>query len=256
MPGVVAERDLLLVPGPLVGERDREAAVEERHHLQALGDRRGAELDLLEHVGIGPERDRRAGVPALRRGDRAELALRHAGLHRAAARALLDRVLLAVRVAVAVDLEHQARRQRVHDRHADAVQPARDLVAAPAELAARVQGGHHDLGRRASLVLRVLVDRDAAAVVGDAHPAVGRAASRRPGAVAGHRLVDRVVDDLPHEVVQTRRARWTRCTCPAACGPGRGPRAPGCARPSTRSSPRFRRPSRVCASPAPWVNRR
>ena len=180
-------------------------------------------------------------VPVCPRFDAAtvvQLALRHAGLHRAAARALLDRVLLAVGVAVAVDLEHEPRRQRVHDRHAHAVQTARDLVAAAAELAARVQRGHHDLGRRRALVLRVLVDRDAAAVVGDAHPAVGQQRHVDPGAVAGHRLVDRVVDDLPHEVVQARWARWSRCTCRAACAPGRDPRAPGCARRSTRADPR------------------
>ncbi len=127
---------------------------------------------------------------------------------RAAARPLpaLDRVLLPVRVAVAVDFEHQLRRQRVHDRHADAVQPARHLVAAPAELAARVERGHHDLGGRLALVLRVLVDRDAAAVVGDADPAVGEQRDVDTGAVAGHGLVDRVVDDLPHEVVEPGRA--------------------------------------------------
>ena len=75
-------------------------------------------------------------------------------------------------------------RQRVHDRHADAVQPARHLVAAAAELAARVQRGHHDLGRRLALVLRVLVDRDAAAVVDDAHAAVGEQRDVDAGAVA------------------------------------------------------------------------
>ena len=199
--GVVAERDVLLATGPLVGERDRETAVEERHDLQTFGHGRGAELDLLEHFGIGPERDRRAGVAALRGRDGFQLALGNAGLHRAAARALLDRVLLTIRVTVAVDLEDQSRRQRVDDRHTHTVEPTRDLVAAAAELPARVQGRHHDLGRGTALVLRMLVDRDTAPVIGDAHSSVGQQGDIHPGAVAGHGLVDRVVDDLPHEVV-------------------------------------------------------
>ena len=140
--------------------------------------------------------------------DDLQLSLRNAGLDHAPPR-LHRRVLLAVRLAVAVDLEHDARRQRVHDRHADAVQAARDLVAAAAELAARVQRGHHDLGRRLALVLRVLVDRDAAAVVGDAHAAVGQQRHVDARADAGHRLVDRVVDDLPDQVVQAGRAGRT-----------------------------------------------
>src|SRR5207244_204522 len=52
---VVAERLVLLVALAPVVEPDREAAVEEGRHLQVLENRRGAELRLLEDVGIGPE---------------------------------------------------------------------------------------------------------------------------------------------------------------------------------------------------------
>ena len=82
-------------------------------------------------------------------------------------RRLRDAALVGLRphVAVALDLEVEPLGQRVHDRHADAVQAARDLVAAAvAELAAGVQDGQHDLGRGALLLL-VHVDGDAAAVV-------------------------------------------------------------------------------------------
>ena len=68
-------------------------------------------------------------------------------------------------VAVARDVEVETLRKRVDDRHADAVETARDLVAAAvAELAAGVQDGEDDLGRGALLLLH---DRDgnAAAVV-------------------------------------------------------------------------------------------
>ena len=120
-------------------------------------------------------------------------------------------VLLAVALAVAVDLDEQPLGQRVDDADADAVQAAGHLVAVAAELAAGVQHGEHDLGRALALVRagRVRVDRDAAAVVVDAAAAVGEQRDADARAVAGHRLVDGVVDDLPDEVVeagQTGRA--------------------------------------------------
>ena len=52
------------------------------------------------------------------------------------------------------------------------MQTTGDRVAAAAELAAGVQHGEDDLDRR-PLLDRVLVDRDAAAVVVDPDPAVG-----------------------------------------------------------------------------------
>ena len=199
--GLVVERLLVLVTGPLVVEADGEARVQERHHLEAFHDRGRAELDLLEHVGIGPERDGGAGVTALRLRDRPQLPLRHAGIDLGAL--LLRRVDLPVGVAVAVDLEHEARRERIDHRDADAVQAARDLVPTVAELAARVQRRHHDLGRGATLEPRMLLDRDPPTVVGDAATTVGEQRDVDAGREAGHHLVDAVVDDLPHEMVQT-----------------------------------------------------
>ena len=107
--------------------------------------------------------------------------------------------------AVAPDLDVEALGQRVDDRDADAVQAAGDLVAAAvAELAAGVQHGQHDLDRRALLLLHDR-DRDAAAVVGDGDRVVGVDRDRDVVAVAGQRLVDRVVDNLVDEVVQAAR---------------------------------------------------
>ena len=118
--------------------------------------------------------------------------------------AALGEVLLPL-AAVAVDLDVEAARQRVDHRHADAVQAAGDLVALAAELPARVQHGQDDLGRGLALVLGVVVDRDAASVVGHAAAAVGEQGDVDAGAVARHRLVDGVVDDLVDEVVEAGR---------------------------------------------------
>ena len=79
-----------------------------------------------------------------------------------------------VTTAVAADLHLEAARQRVDDGDADAVEAARDLVALAAELAARVEHREHDLGRGLVRVLRVRIDRDAAAVVDDTTAAVGQ----------------------------------------------------------------------------------
>jgi hypothetical protein len=81
------------------------------------------------------------------------------------------------------------------------VQAAGDGVGIPPELAPGVQLGHDHLERRPVLD-RVLVDRDAAAVVDHPDPAVGGQGDVDPRAVAGQGLVDGVVDDLVHEVVE------------------------------------------------------
>ena len=111
-----------------------------------------------------------------------------------------------VRLAVAVDLELKPLRERVHARDAHAVQAARDFVAVVVELAARMQFGEGDFGGRAlGLVLVVELDgrRDAAAVVDHAHRVVHVDRDEDVARVARHGFVDRVVDDLVDEVMQT-----------------------------------------------------
>ena len=77
--------------------------------------------------------------------------------------------------AVALDAQVEPRRERIHHRHAHAVQTAGDLVAGAAELAAGVQHREHDLGGRLVRVFGHLVDRNAAAVVGFLARTVGHA---------------------------------------------------------------------------------
>jgi hypothetical protein len=81
---------------------------------------------------------------------------------------------------------------------------ARRLVAAVLELPAGMERGEDDL-ERALLRLRVLVHRYAAPVVSDRdRRSVVVQRERDIRGVAVHRLVDRVVEDLPHEMVQPR----------------------------------------------------
>ena len=82
-----------------------------------------------------------------------------------------------------------------------------DPVSAAAELAARVKGREHDLDG-GSAVLRSWdrLHRDTAPVVGNADRAVGVDRDDDLVGMAGHRLVDRVVDYLVDEVVQASGA--------------------------------------------------
>ena len=158
-PAVVLE--LRAVPlASLVDERDLQPAGEEGGVTHPLLERGEVEVQRLEHVGVGKERDR--GASLLRR-----LALLEV-VQRLAALVGLDPV-----EAVALDIDVESLRQCVHDRHADAVKTPGDLVAAPiSKLAARVQHGEYDLDRR-TLLLGHHRDRDPAPVIGNRHRAVG-----------------------------------------------------------------------------------
>ena len=181
----------------LVDDRDLQAAREEGGLAQALLERAEVELERLEDVGVGEERDGRAGG-RVRLG--ACSPLTSSPLRGSA------RVLLREDVAVAADLHAQALGQGVDDRHADPMQAAGDLVAAAvAELAAGVQHGEHDFDGGAALLLHV-VHRDATAVVDDGDRVVRVDRDGDLGAETGQRLVDGVVDDLVDEVVQAHHA--------------------------------------------------
>ena len=65
-----------------------------------------------------------------------------------------------------------------------------------------MQGGEHYLDR-GPLLHRVVVHRDAAAVVGHPDAAVGEQGDLDEVAVAGQRLIDGVVDHLLDQMVQT-----------------------------------------------------
>src|SRR5262249_58343012 len=114
-------------------------AREERGFAEALGQDRVVVLDRLENLEVGQEGDLGAVLVGL--GALLQLALRLAPL-----------VALGPLEAVAPDAQLELLRERVDDRDADAVKPARDLVAAAvAELAAGVENGQHDLSGRRGL---------------------------------------------------------------------------------------------------------
>ena len=133
----------------LVVERQEQALVQVGGLAEPLLDDRGVPLDHREHLRVRREARDRAGEPrtllpldARRRSGSCGFATRLHGARRLAAL-----VRLRVDLAVAMHLDDELGRERVHDRDADAVESAGDLVARAAELAAGVEDRVHDLER-------------------------------------------------------------------------------------------------------------
>ena len=189
---VVVEQLLDRLGAALVAQQDGHAGVQERQLAQPMLERLVAELGLREHLDRWHEREFGA-APAVRRADYGKRRLGLAAVLEA------DQVL----VLVAPDAQLEPLRERIDHRHADAVEPAGHLVRALVELAAGVQPGHDHLGGGHAFAF-VDVGRDAAAVVAHGDRAVGVEDHIDPVAIAGERLVDGVVDDLEHHVMQTR----------------------------------------------------
>ena len=143
----------------------------------------------VEHLGIGFEGDLRAVL--VRGADDAHFL----GNMAAGEFHLINFPVLA-------DLDLQPLGKGVDDRRAYAVQTAGDLIAPAAEFAARVQDGIDDL-ERGLAGLGLNVDGDTAAVVGDGDGVALVDSHNDVLAVACQRLVDRVVDDLIDQMVQS-----------------------------------------------------
>ena len=166
--------------------------------------------DVVLEIGVGE--DLRVGLEgglradAVGAADAADFAGRHAAL-----------VFLLIDVPLAADFDLAPFGEEVDHGDADAVQAAGGLIGPLLELAAELQHGHHALERREAEV-GMLFDGDAAAVVLDRDRAVVVDDDGDFAGEAGHRLVDRVVDDFVDQVVQAARRSCRRCTCSAARG--------------------------------------
>ena len=110
-------------------------------------------------------------------------------------------VFLAMQFAVAANQQLEKIRQRIHDRNADSVQTAGNLVGGVVEFAAGMQHGHDDLGGRASF-LGVYIHRNATAVVEYRYRFVGVNGDDDPVAMAGQCLVNGVIHNLENHVVK------------------------------------------------------
>ena len=87
------------------------------------------------------------------------------------------------------------------------MQTTGDGIRIRVELTAGVELRHHDLyGWCTTGVHR---NRNTTAVVSNLHAAVGKQTNLNLGGITRHGLVDRVINDLPNQVVQTAHAGRT-----------------------------------------------
>ncbi len=184
-----------------VGQDDANAGVEERQLPKAMLKEIEIEFDDLEGLGAGQEGD--AG--ALLRDSERIWGRRADDLQRRDRIAISEAHIMLL--AVAPNGEIEPFRKRVDDADADPVETTRHLigifVAGILELTAGVELGHDDLGRR-NAFLGMDAGRDSAAIVLNRDRPIGIELDQDPVAMAGQRLVDRIVADLEHHVVEAR----------------------------------------------------
>ncbi len=106
-------------------------------------------------------------------------------------------------LAIAPDTQFQPVGQGVHNGNTHTVQTTRDLVRVAVELTASMQLGHDDLCRRDALFW-VDIDRNTPAVVRYRDTGIGMDFYGHMVRVTGQCLVDAVVHDLVHHMVQAR----------------------------------------------------
>ena len=100
-----------------------------------------------------------------------------------------------------MDFRGKGVRQGVDAGDTHAVQTAGDLVTVLVELTAGMQHGEHDF-QSAAMLLLVHTRRDTTAVILDTDGVVFQNFHIHVRAIAGHGLVDTVIDNLIHQVVQ------------------------------------------------------
>ncbi len=184
------------VAGLGVGQRDGDAGQQHRLRAQQALQLVLGNLRRIEILRIRQRGHARAGLLAVARGRARIERLDHLAVGE-------DHMVQAVAVVLlAPDRDLQARRQRVGDRDADAVQPAGEGVGAAGtlvELAAGVQAREDDL-HRGHVFLGMQADRNAAAVILDGDAAVDVLRHGDEVAVTAERLVGRVVDHLLNDM--------------------------------------------------------
>ena len=173
----------------LVRQRNRDALVQKGQLADAQTQGIIAVFSFRKDAGIRQEVDGRAGNLAV------ALFIK---LLRCLALAELD----AIAFAATTHLDLHLFAQRVNAGNTNAMQTAGNLVAAIAELAACVQHGHDNLDSRL-LFLFHHIDGDTASIIDNSNAVILMDDDLNVAAIAGQRLVNTVVHNLIHQMVQT-----------------------------------------------------
>ena len=106
-------------------------------------------------------------------------------------------------VSLAINRQLELVRERVDDRNTDSVKPAGDFVGVIIEFAAGMQHRHDDFCSRLVLLL-VHADGNTATIIRNRDRTVRLDHNLDFRAMAGERLVYRVIDNLENHVMQAR----------------------------------------------------
>ena len=123
-------------------------------------------------------------------------------------------VLLLINLTVAEHLRRHVRREGIDAAHTHTVKTTAHLVAALVELTTGMKDGHYHL-QGALMELLMLVDGNTTAIVLHRDALVGIDGHLNLGAITGHSLVDRVVDSLVDQVMETLFADVSNVHCRA-----------------------------------------
>ena len=110
-------------------------------------------------------------------------------------------IFLQMDLAFPVDLGDKAVREGVHAGHTDSVETTGDLVAVLVELTSGMKDGHDHL-KGGAVLLWMHARRDASTVIRDPDRIVGEYGDVYLVAIACHRLVDTIIDDLIYQMVK------------------------------------------------------
>ena len=185
----------LRISRPLVRQRDLQTLVQECELAQPLRQRVVVVLRSRENGSVRNEVNLR---PTL---------LRRSSLLQLAGRFARGISLLPGRT-IAPDFQLQLFAKRIHAGHTHAVQSARNFVARRIKFPAGMQLGHHHFRRRYFLAINLhVVHGNAAPVVDHGNGVVDMNRNFNLRREPGQRLVNGVVDNLVHEMMQPHLAR-------------------------------------------------
>ena len=110
--------------------------------------------------------------------------------------------MLAVKLLVARNLNHQFGGKRVHHRNANTMQAARSRIGFVGKLTAGMERRHDDFKGTLFGVFGVRVDWNAAAIIGNADPIAGHEFDLDSVGMAGDRLIHGVIEQFGHQMVE------------------------------------------------------
>ena len=187
--------ELVALVAPFIADANANTTVQERKFLETFCQGVVEELGVWENLRIGLEGGlcapfgRHSGIAHWTRCNPALIRLRR-------------------NLAIAVNLHLAPLREKIHNRHTDAVQSTRSLISLLIELATELENRHHtlqgaDIASHFLGKVCVAFDRDTPTVVLDRHRTIGIDENGNHLRELRHRFIDGVVHNFIHQVVQS-----------------------------------------------------